>query len=692
MATQTDISGFMPTGEPIPSKSPDTITLYEARPPRVDDPLSVAWMYEDLMKSGLSPEDVRAYPIAAMAMGTVGAYVIGYERPEMWVKRINREQDKYIGPKGLTDIWSSPHQDPSTFDRGELLYVIEGEKKAARFVKKWPMLNALGIRGCRGFSEKGANGNSQLARKIMQAIRPTTRVIAIFDGDIETNPQIKQAAHGFDYFVRQLGTHLEVFRPPLGKGVDDWLQEDVGAQLTDLVPVDLGTVEENRKQILKASGVTVDEEGRFVKNENNALKIINYIFKGEVRNDKRLGMIHQGRTGADAGLVESDICLWMQEHIAAHFSMSVLVRAYDMFLRTIKSDLVQQLVRKLEWDGTPRLDTWGSKYFESDIPAQADDWGRVLMTGMTLRILEPGTKVDYAFILVGKQGIGKTTFLEELSTFDGFKFYAPLTEVPKGGADAGRTMSIAFAQSVVVDLAEGMVFDARISSIEAVKQLITQTEDAHRPVYAKHMQVDKRGFVFCGTTNRKDHLSDPSGSRRFLNLEAHVIKRLPYEEKLQIMAEVTAKRNEILASEWWRTHVSLENVPQALRDASPHITNVQELINSQYHRPNALEEDILQLLDNGDVARLKDEVNVLVLTAAYVAVKTGSPTDSKTRNNIARSLNGLITSQTFPYRIVATRKRLGQLVASDQQKLAYSNLVLNDQGMFNAFLCTKKVN
>ena len=238
MATQTDISGFMPTGEPIPSKSPDTITLYEARPPRVDDPLSVAWMYEDLMKSGLSPEDVRAYPIAAMAMGTVGAYVIGYERPEMWVKRINREQDKYIGPKGLTDIWSSPHQDPSTFDRGELLYVIEGEKKAARFVKKWPMLNALGIRGCRGFSEKGANGNSQLARKIMQAIRPTTRVIAIFDGDIETNPQIKQAAHGFDYFVRQLGTHLEVFRPPLGKGVDDWLQEDVGAQLTDLVPVE----------------------------------------------------------------------------------------------------------------------------------------------------------------------------------------------------------------------------------------------------------------------------------------------------------------------------------------------------------------------------------------------------------------------------------------------------------------------
>ena len=690
MATQTDLSGFMPTNDDTPAKNPDTITLYEARPPRVDDPLSITWMHEDLAKSGLQLEDVRAYPIAAMAMGTVGAYVIGYERPEMWVKRINRAQDKYIGPKGLTDIWSSPHQDLSTFDRGEVLYIIEGEKKTARFIKQWPMLNALGIRGCRGFSEKAANGNSQLARKIMQAVRPSTRVIAIFDGDIETNPQIKQAAHGFDYFVRQLGTHLEVFRPPLGKGVDDWLQEDAAAQLVDLVPVDLGTVDENRKQILKASGVTVDVDGKFVKNENNALKIINYIFKAEIRNDKRLGMIHQGLTGADSGLVESDVCLWMQEHIAAHFNMSTLTRAYDMFLRTIKSDLVQNLVRNLEWDGTPRLNFWGSKYFETDIPTQADDWGRILVTGMTLRILEPGTKVDYAFILVGKQGIGKTTFLEALSTFDGFRFYAPLTEVPKGGADSGRTMSIAFAQSVIVDLAEGMVFDARISSIEAVKQLITQTEDGHRPVYAKHMQVDKRGFIFCGTTNRKDHLSDPSGSRRFLNLEAHAIKRLPYEEKLQIIAEVVAKRNEILESEWWRSHIDIASVPQALRDANPHISNVQELINTQYRRPDAIQDDVLQLLENGDVACLKENARVFVLSAAYVCVKTGAATDSKTRNNMARALNGLVTSQNFPFTVTITRKRLGQLVATEQQKLAYSNLVLNDQGMFNAFLCTKK--
>ena len=91
-------------------KSLDTITLYEARPPRVDDALSIAWMYEDLAKSGLRVDDVRAYPIASLAMGTVGAYVIGYARPEMWVKRINRKEDKYIGPKGLTDVWHSPYQ------------------------------------------------------------------------------------------------------------------------------------------------------------------------------------------------------------------------------------------------------------------------------------------------------------------------------------------------------------------------------------------------------------------------------------------------------------------------------------------------------------------------------------------------------------------------------------------------------
>ena len=505
MSALQDTNDPTPPPEHTPARNPDTVTLYEARPPRIDDPRSTIWMYADLAKSGLMPEDVRAYPIAAMAMGTVGAYVIGYERPEMWVKRIDREDNKYIGPKGLTDIWHSPYQDIKTFDRVDTLFIIEGEKKTARFVKQWPQLNALGIRGCRGFSEKGANGNSQLARKIMLSVRPTTKVIAIFDGDIETNPQIKQAAHGLSYYIQQLGAQLQVYRPPLGKGVDDWLQEDPGAQIEDLVSVDLGTIEENRKQILKAAGVVVDSEGSFVKNENNAIKIINYIFKNEVKNDRRLGLIHQGNIGSNATAVENDICLWMQEHIAAHYGMSTLARAYSMFLENVKTDLVQTLVRNLTWDGVPRLDTWGSKYFESAIPAQANDWGRILITGMTLRILEPGTKVDYAFILVGRQGIGKTTFLEELSIFDGLKFYAPLLEIPKGGADVARTMGITFLRSIIMDLAEGMVFDARISSIEAVKQLITQTEDQFRQIYSKHIQTDKRGFIFCGTTNRRDH-------------------------------------------------------------------------------------------------------------------------------------------------------------------------------------------
>lgn len=692
MATNSETSrDKTPTDASPSNKNPDTITLYEARPPKVEDPISVAWMLADLAKSGLDPEDVRAYPTSSIAMNTVGCYVLGYERPEMWVKRFDRSNDKYIGPKGLTDVWHSPYQDIKKFHLADTLYIIEGEKKAARFVKQWPMLNVLGIRGCRGFSERGPNNNPQLARKILESIRPSSRVIAIFDGDIETNPQVKQAGHVLDTYVQVLGTQLEVFRPPLGKGVDDWLQEEANPELTDLIDVDLGTVEENRKQILRASGVKLDDEGKFVKNENNAVKVINYIFKNEIRNDKRLGLIHQGQTGADAACIETDVCLWMQEHIAAHFSMSVLSRAYSMFLQTVKTDLVQQLVRNLEWDGVARLDTWGSKYFKSKLPVQADDWGRLLMTGLTLRILEPGTKVDYAFILVGPQGIGKTTALEDLSTFDGFKFYSPLSEIPKGGGDATRTMAIQFNASVIVDLAEGMVFDSRISSVEAVKQLISQTEDSFRQVYSKHSQVDKRGFIFCGTTNRRDHLSDASGSRRYQNLEATSIVRLPYAEKMQLMAEVVAKRHELIATEWYRPRITLDQLPQELRDANPHITNAQELVNTQYRKPDVIEDDILSLLESGECATLKEDTEALVLTAVFVCVKSGSQVDVTSRNRMSRTLNFLASSQTFPYHVSTARKRINQLNATEAQMFAYSNIVTNNQGMLNVFICKKKV-
>src|SRR5262245_51910920 len=119
-----------------------------ARPLPASDVSSFQFMIEDLAKSGLVPEDLGAYPVSPIADGTTPGYCIPYNDPRMYRIRYARKEDKYIQPKGTTGIWWSPHQNRSTFRAAPTLYIIEGEKKAAAFIKRWPHLNAFGIGGC----------------------------------------------------------------------------------------------------------------------------------------------------------------------------------------------------------------------------------------------------------------------------------------------------------------------------------------------------------------------------------------------------------------------------------------------------------------------------------------------------------------------------------------------------------------
>ena len=76
---------------PIPAASP---ALYEPAPPQVTDDISQSFMLEDLARSGLVPEDLAAYPIANVF--GVGQYVIPYQVPHMWVRRIISKSDMHV--------------------------------------------------------------------------------------------------------------------------------------------------------------------------------------------------------------------------------------------------------------------------------------------------------------------------------------------------------------------------------------------------------------------------------------------------------------------------------------------------------------------------------------------------------------------------------------------------------------------
>jgi predicted P-loop ATPase len=327
-------------------------------------------------------------------------------------------------------------------------------------------------------------------------------------------------------------------------------------------------------------------------------------------------------------------------------NVGMIRTALRMTLNKLNKDLVQDLVLGLEWDGKSRLETWGSQYFECANPKIANEWGRLLMTSLAFRLAQPGIKCDIVPILVGAQGIGKTTFFEELSVFDGHLFYQELMKFSSDANDETRSETTKFKVATVIDLGEGVVFSAYKTNTDLMKQRLTQTIDTYRPVYSPYVIKIPRSFIFVGTSNRKDLLSDGTGSRRFFILEAIRIAKLAYEEKMQILAEVIAKKDKLLASNWYDIQLTREDL--IVEEKDKHITNVQALLNVEFTKVDNFEQQLLELIENDRVAKYKDGRGYFVSTKyLYAQLNTELRLDG---DKLTNRMSRLMASTTFRYR------------------------------------------
>lgn len=144
------------------------------RPLCIEDPDSVAFMLRDLERSGLLPHDIAAYPIQKQGMGVVPAYCIPYHDERMYRIRYDRDIDKYTQPKNLRDVWWPPRIDLQSYRSATTIFIIEGEKKAAKFHKQWPGLAVFGIGGCHNALIKN-DGAKRLLDPILSVLRPSPR-------------------------------------------------------------------------------------------------------------------------------------------------------------------------------------------------------------------------------------------------------------------------------------------------------------------------------------------------------------------------------------------------------------------------------------------------------------------------------------------------------------------------------------
>jgi putative DNA primase/helicase len=168
---------------------------------------------------------------------------------------------------------------------------------------------------------------------------------------------------------------------------------------------------------------------------------------------------------------------------------------------------VRDYLRKLSWDGTPRLDRFVSDYLAGKKNAYTSATWRCWMISAVARVMQPGCQVHHVPILEGDQGSGKSTAVRNLVPNPAWVNDSPVKVGEKDGMDALRGHWI-------VEFAELESLSNRESS--KVKQFITGSVDTFRKAYGKDTEKFPRQCVMIGTVNPEEgYLKDPTGNRRF---------------------------------------------------------------------------------------------------------------------------------------------------------------------------------
>lgn len=162
---------------------------------------------------------------------------------------------------------------------------------------------------------------------------------------------------------------------------------------------------------------------------------------------------------------------------------------------------VLEYLNRLEWDGTPRLET--------SLPGTDDTLynrlvARKVLVAAVARAYEPGVKWDHTLVLFGQEGIGKTYWIERMA----HGWFAQL------GAINDKDTLLTMQRSWIMTSDEAHTL--RKADADQQKEFLTRTADVFRMPYDREAQVHPRRCVIWGTTNDEVFLRRQEGNRRFL--------------------------------------------------------------------------------------------------------------------------------------------------------------------------------
>jgi P4 family phage/plasmid primase-like protien len=190
-----------------------------------------SYMLEDLAKSGLMPSD---FPFGVEDLGLNDDGQARYKiniTPDYWKIKIDRKENKYVGPKGVVP----PVASFGNFHNARIVATVEGYKKALLF-HITTGIPTFCLDGCWAFGEFISENEDVRAKDlhtdILVRLTPGQDHIVVFDGDWATNDQVRLAQATYRMLLEEQGAKTRF--KDLGVvnekrlGYDDWFVATYG--------------------------------------------------------------------------------------------------------------------------------------------------------------------------------------------------------------------------------------------------------------------------------------------------------------------------------------------------------------------------------------------------------------------------------------------------------------------------------
>jgi hypothetical protein len=196
-------------------------------------------------------------------------------------------------------------------------------------------------------------------------------------------------------------------------------------------------------------------------------------------------------------------------------------------------DSAQLWLEPLQWDGVSRIMQFLPTYAGTADTPFTRAASLYLWTALAGRVLQPGVKADMVVILVGPQGVRKSSLVASLVPSPEFCVEIAFDEKDD---DLARKMRGRLVAEI------GELRGMRVREIESVKAFISRTHENWVPKFKEFATMYPRRTVFVGTTNADEFLTDDTGNRRWLPVRVETVcdPDAVARDLLQLWAEAAA--------------------------------------------------------------------------------------------------------------------------------------------------------